>query len=59
MMSRPSPGMLKTISVTTAPPISTAMVTPITVTTGTSALRKPWIQSTMGCESPLARAVRM
>ena len=32
--------MLKTISVTTAPPISTAMVTPITVTTGTSALRK-------------------
>ena len=34
--------MLKTISVTTAPPMRMAVVMPITVTTGTSALRKAW-----------------
>jgi hypothetical protein len=41
MMRRPIPGMLKTISVTTAPPMRIAIVTPMTVTTGTSAFRKP------------------
>ena len=40
MISRPSPGMLNTISVTTAPPIRIAIVMPTTVTTGTSALRE-------------------
>ena len=39
MISRPSPGMLKTVSTTTAPEMSTAKLMPITVTVGTSALR--------------------
>ena len=34
MMSRPSPGMLNTVSITTAPPIRTAKVMPITVRVG-------------------------
>ena len=51
--------MLKTISVTTAPPMRIAIVIPMTVTTGTSALRKAWTHVTTPCESALARAVRM
>ena len=59
MMRRPIPGMLKTISVTTAPPTRIAIVTPMTVTTGTSAFRKPCTYATTGSGSPFARAVRM
>src|SRR2546422_6506061 len=55
MIRRPSPGMLKTISVTTAPPISTAVVIPMTVTTGTIALRKACPTMTTPCDSPFAR----
>jgi hypothetical protein len=34
MMSRPSPGILNTVSMTTAPPIRIASVMPITVSVG-------------------------
>jgi hypothetical protein len=59
MIRRPRPGMLKTISVTTAPPMRIAVVMPITVTTGTIAFRNAWPTTTTRCESPFARAVRM
>ena len=51
--------MLKTLSVTTTPPISSAMPMPMTVTIGTAALRSAWRISTFSVGRPLARAVRM
>src|SRR5258707_1234832 len=43
---RPSPGRPKTLSVTTEPPIRSAMPMPITVRMGTAALRRAWRIST-------------
>ena len=52
------PGRLNTLSVTTTPEISSAKPLPITVTTGTAALRSAWRSSTPLSLMPLARAVR-
>ena len=52
------PGMLNTVSVTTAPPMSAANVSPTTVRIGTSAFRSAWRKMTARSASPLARAVR-
>ena len=51
--------MVKTLSVTTTPPISSATPRPITVTIGTAALRSACRISTLRSVWPLARAVRM
>ena len=51
--------MVKTDSVTTTPPISSATPRPITVTIGTAALASAWRTSTLLSVWPLARAVRM
>ena len=51
--------MLKTLSVTTTPPISSAMPMPMMVTIGTEALRSAWRISSALLSRPLALAVRM
>ena len=51
--------MAKTLSVTTAPPISSATPMPMTVTIGTAAFFSACRNSTFACPAPLARAVRM
>ncbi len=51
--------MAYTDSVTTTPPISSAMPMPMTVTIGTAALASAWRISTRSSGRPLARAVRM
>ena len=51
--------MANTLSVTTAPPISSAMPMPITVTIGTEAFFSAWMNRIGLCARPLARAVRM
>ncbi len=51
--------MAKTLSVTTAPPMSRATPMPMTVMTGTAAFFSAWRKSTVRWERPLARAVRM
>src|SRR6267154_2474663 len=53
---RPSPGMANTLSVTTAPPISSAMPMPMTVTIGTEAFFSACRNRIGLCPSPLARA---
>ena len=52
------PGRLNTLSVTTTPEINSAKPVPITVMTGTAALRSAWRSSTPLSLMPLARAVR-
>jgi len=59
MVRRPMPGMANTLSVTTTPPIRSAMPLPIVVTIGTAAFFSPCRSSTRVWRSPLARAVRM
>jgi pimeloyl-ACP methyl ester carboxylesterase len=56
--SRPMPGQANTVSVSTAPPTSVGSARPTTVTTGISALRSAWRQTTGPPARPLARAVR-
>jgi hypothetical protein len=51
--------MAKTLSVTTTPPISSAMPVPMVVTIGTEAFFSACRISTRGSPRPLARAVRM
>src|SRR5216684_1789941 len=55
---RPMPGIANTLSVTTAPPIRSAMPMPITVTIGTAAFFKACTNRMPYCPMPLARAVR-
>ena len=55
---RPTPGQLKIVSVTTAPPSRKPICRPISVVTGTSALRSAWRSTTRRSFRPLARAVR-
>jgi hypothetical protein len=50
--------MANTVSVTTTPPISSAMPAPMVVAMGMAALRSAW-PSTGSTPRPLARAVRM
>ncbi|MOA41182.1 hypothetical protein D3C78_1631210 [compost metagenome] len=50
--------MLNTDSVTTTPPMSIAILTPMIVTMGTAALPSAWRSNTPLSRSPLARAVR-
>ena len=52
------PGILNTLSVTTTPEISSAKPVPITVITGTAALRSAWRSITPASPMPFARAVR-
>ncbi len=52
-------GSEKTLSVTTTPPISSAMPSPMVVTIGMAALRGAWRPATGTTPRPLARAVRM
>src|SRR5262249_25767666 len=52
-------GIVYTDSVTTTPPISSAIPRPMTVTIGTAALASAWRTSTLISVCPLARAVRM
>ncbi len=56
---RPTPGSEYTVSMTTAPPMRTPVMTPTTVTIGISALRKAWTKTTSPVPSPFALAVRM
>ncbi len=56
---RPTPWMLKTVSVRIAPPIRMPMSRPSTVMTGVIAERTPWRRITRRSVRPLARAVRM
>jgi len=56
---RPRPGIAYTDSVTTTPPINSAMPMPMTVAIGTAALASAWNTSTRDSGRPLARAVRM
>jgi hypothetical protein len=58
-VSRPRPGSAKTLSVTTAPPMSSAKPIPMMVTTGSEAFFSAWRTSTRRGASPLANAVRM
>ena len=51
--------MLKTLSVITAPPTSSATSRPNMVTIGARLARRPWAKITRRSERPLARAVRM
>ena len=53
------PGMSNTVSVSTAPPSSSAMSSPSTVTSGVIAERMPCFITTFRSRRPLARAVRM
>ncbi len=50
--------MLNTLSVTTTPEIKSAKPVPITVMTGTAALRSAWRNNTAISPMPFARAVR-
>ena len=52
------PGQLNTLSMKIAPPIASPMVEPMTVTTGSKALRKACFAMTQNSLTPLARAVR-
>ena len=54
----PRPGQPKMLSVSTAPPSSSPNRRPMILTTGSSALRKPWPRATRHAERPLAMAVR-
>ena len=56
---RPSPGSANTLSVTTAPPMSSAKPRPMMVTMGRAAFLSAWRTSTRRGASPLANAVRM
>src|SRR5699024_8926430 len=56
---RPKPGILKTVSVTTTPPINMAMLTPIMVTIGTAAVFKAWRNNTPRSDRLFALAVLM
>ncbi len=60
VVSEPTqPGMLNTVSTSTAPPSSVPMSIPSTVTIGVIAERTPWRRITRRSGNPLARAVRM
>ena len=52
------PFQANTVSVSTAPASSPPTCSPMTVTTGSQALRMMWRLSTRRSEMPLARAVR-
>ena len=56
---KPRPSRLKTLSVITAPPTSSATSSPNMVTIGARLARSPWRKITRLSERPLARAVRM
>ena len=49
----PTPGRLKTSSMTTTPAIRLAICTPITETTGIAALRRPWTHQRLGAPESL------
>ena len=51
--------MLKTLSVTTTPPMRSAIPIPMIVTMGTEALRSACRMRTVRLSTPFARAVRM
>ena len=51
--------MLNTLSVTTTPPMRSAIPIPMMVTIGTAAFRRAWRMSTTGELRPFACAVRM
>ncbi len=53
------PGQAKTFSTSTFAPSMNDRIIPSVVTTGSIALRKPYVHSTVRLERPLARAVRM
>ena len=55
----PTPWKLKTVSVMTAPPISSATSMPNIVTIGVRLARRPCLKITLRSDRPLARAVRM
>ena len=55
----PSPGHENVVSVSTAAPITVPKSMPISVTTGSMALRSPWRNTTVRSVRPFARAVRM
>jgi len=55
----PSPGMTNTFSITTAPMRRLVICSPVTVSTGSAALRSPWAMSACPGLRPFARAVRM
>ena len=52
------PGIPNTVSVSTAPPSSSPMSSPASVTNGVTAARSPWRHTTRRSLSPFARAVR-
>ena len=54
----PMPGQLKTVSVSRAPPSRLPNCRPMTVVTGSIALRSACLMYTEPLERPLARAVR-
>ena len=56
--SRPNPGRTKTVSVSTAPEIMRPTCAPMTVTTGSNALRSACLPTTARPRRPLATAVR-
>ena len=58
MVISPSPGQENTCSTITAPPKSVGICMPITVTMGSSALRRACLLITRKRPMPLARAVR-
>ena len=58
MSSVPSPPSAKTDSMTTEPPSTVPKSTPMTVTMGSSALRRQWRSTICRSPTPLARAVR-
>src|SRR5215472_9823124 len=57
--SLPTPGQLKTVSVTRAPSRMAPIWRPTMVTTGISAFLRAWWLTTRNLLAPLARAVRM
>ena len=50
---KPSPSRLKTLSVITAPPTSSAMSRPNIVTIGARLARRPWRKMTLALRQPL------
>ncbi len=58
-VSRPTPGMLNTVSVMTTPLMSSATPMPITVTIGTPAFFSAWRSSMAPAVAPFAAAVRI
>ena len=56
---KPRPSRLKTLSVMTAPPTSSATSRPNMVTIGARLARRPWPKITRRSDRPFARAVRM